>query len=210
MEGGAAIVKTAIDVFGKLDVLVNNAGILRDKTLAKMEESDWDAVMAVHLKGTFACTKPAFMHFRERGEGGRVINVSSLAGLIGNFGQSNYGSAKAGIAGFTRVVAVEGQKYRIACNAIAPVAVTRMTEDLPMFQTPDIQSMMGPEWIAPVAVFLASDLSEGLTGKIFGVHGGKVFEYRMVTSDGVTRDTPWTPEDLKRELPHILLHDGGE
>ncbi|MCL4233807.1 MAG: SDR family oxidoreductase [Deltaproteobacteria bacterium] len=204
MEGGKAIVKTAIDAFGKLDVLVNNAGILRDKTLAKMEESDWDLVMAVHLKGTFACTQAAFIHFRERGEGGRIINVSSLAGLIGNFGQANYGSAKAGIAGFTRVVAIEGRKYSIFCNCIAPVAVTRMTQDLPMFQDPEVSKSLGPEWIAPMAVYLASDLSGDLTGKIFGVHGPKIFEYQTVTTEGVASETPWTAQQIGSVLPAIM------
>ncbi|MCZ7581945.1 MAG: SDR family NAD(P)-dependent oxidoreductase [Deltaproteobacteria bacterium] len=203
MEGGERIARTALDAFGKIDVLINNAGILRDKTFAKMEESDWDAVMAVHLKGAFCCTKPVFRHMRERNEGGRIVNVSSLAGLIGNFGQSNYGSAKAGIAGFTRVLSVEGQKYNITCNAIAPVALTRMTETLPMFQGPGIEKMLGPEWIAPLAVYLASDLSAGVTGKIFGVQGGKVFEYKMVTTEGVTKDRPWTAEEIAKELPNI-------
>jgi len=205
MEGGAQIIKTAIDAFGQIDVLVNNAGILRDRSLAKMEEKDWDAVIAVHLKGVFACSQPAFRAMRERGQGGRIINTSSLAGLIGNFGQTNYGSAKAGIAGFTRVAAIEGQKYGINCNAIAPVALTRLTEDLPIFQGPGMEKILSPAWVAPLGLFLASDLSAKVTGKVFGIQGGKIFEYKMVTSDGVTKEEAWTAEGIAKELPNILF-----
>ncbi|MBZ0273179.1 SDR family NAD(P)-dependent oxidoreductase [bacterium] len=204
MDGGVSLVRTALDSFGRLDILVNNAGILRDRTLAKMEESDWDSVMAVHLKGTFSCTQAAFRHFREAGEGGRIINTSSLAGLIGNFGQANYGAAKAGIAGFTFVVALEGARANITCNAIAPVAFTRMTEDLPMFADSGVEEMLHPRWIAPVAVFLASDLSKDVTGKIFGVQGGKIFEYKVVTTSGAEKDEPWTAQEIAAKLPSIM------
>jgi NAD(P)-dependent dehydrogenase (short-subunit alcohol dehydrogenase family) len=202
VEGGKKIVQTAIDNFGKIDILVNNAGILRDKTLVKMTEEQWDAVIAVHLKGTFACTQPAVQFMRDHNIPGRIINTSSLAGLIGNFGQANYGAAKAGIAGFTRVVALETQKHGITCNAIAPIAKTRMTEDLPMFQ--DAGETFEPELISPVVVFLASDLASNITGKIFGVHGKQLFGYQMKTTEGVTKAEGWTPQEIAKNLPKIL------
>ncbi len=205
VEGGEAILKGALDAFGKVDVLVNNAGILRDKTLAKMDEGLWDAVIAVHLKGTYCCTRPVFNHMKERGEGGSIINTSSTSGLEGNFGQSNYGAAKAGIAGFTRCVALEGQKAGIRCNAIAPVAFTRMTEDL--MGAPTMKETMDPKLIAPLIVFLASDLSKDVTQTTFFVGGGKISEMRMVRTEGVTKSDEgglWTPEEIAARLPEIL------
>ncbi|MDP8255018.1 MAG: SDR family oxidoreductase [Candidatus Alcyoniella australis] len=204
MEGGLNIVKTAVDAFGKLDILVNNAGILRDKTLTKMPEDWWDLVIAVHLKGTFSCSQAAANQIREQGSGGRIITTSSLAGLIGNFGQTNYGSAKAGIAGFTRVAAVELMKSGITVNCIAPVAVTRLTEDLPMFQAEGVAQELSPAHIAPLALFLASDLSANITGKIFGIQGGKVFLYQMVTSEGVVKDGVWSAQDIADNLDQIM------
>ena len=131
VKGGENICKTAIDAFGKVDILVNNAGILRDMTLVKTDEASWDIVVQVHLKGTYCVTRPVFTHMKERGQGGVIVNTSSTSGLIGNFGQCNYGAAKAGIAGFTRCLALEGKKYGIRVWGLAPVAVTRLTEDLP-------------------------------------------------------------------------------
>ena len=128
-EGGEAIVQTAIDNFGRIDIVVNNAGILRDKTFHNMTDELLTPVVDVHLKGAFYVTKPAWVHFREQGYG-RVINTSSNSGLLGNFGQTNYAAAKMGLVGFTRVLAAEGAKYNINANAIAPVARTRMTEDI--------------------------------------------------------------------------------
>jgi len=204
MEGGQNIVKTAVDNFGKLDILVNNAGILRDKTLTKMPEDWWDIVIAVHLKGTFACAQAAAAQMREQGTGGRIINTSSLAGLIGNFGQVNYGAAKAGIAGFTRVAALEMLKYAVTVNCIAPVALTRLTDDLPAFQAEGVAEALSPEHIAPVALFLASDLAAGITGKIFGIQGGKVFLYEMKTTDGVAKDGIWTAQEIADNLDQIM------
>lgn len=122
MEGGKNIIKTALEKYGKIDVLINNAGILRDKTLINMEEKNWNKVLDVHLKGTFACTQAAARVLKEQGTGGSIINTTSLAGLMGNFGQSNYSSAKAGIYGFTKTVAQELQRYNITVNCIAPMA----------------------------------------------------------------------------------------
>ena len=129
-EGARRIVQTAIDTYGKLDILINNAGILRDKTLRKMDEAMWDAVVRVHLRGTFLCVQAAAQHMCDRNEGGRIINTTSVSGLMGNFGQANYSAAKAGIYGLTRTAAIELKKYSVTVNALAPVAFTRMTEDL--------------------------------------------------------------------------------
>ncbi len=205
MEGGRAILKTALDAFGRVDVLVNNAGILRDKTLLKMEEAQWDAVIAVHLKGTFAVTQPVAAWMKDHGVRGSIVNTSSFSGLIGNFGQANYGSAKAGIAGFTRVAAIELKKAGIRVNAISPVALTRLTEDLPMMQgvTPE---MLGPDYIAPVALFLASDLSEGVTGRIVGVRGNQIYLYRTYETDAVVKEGDgglWRAEEIAARWKEI-------
>ena len=205
VEGGRAILRAALDAFGQVDVLVNNAGILRDKTLAKMEEPEWDAVLAVHLKGAYCVTRPVFNHMRERATGGSIVNTSSTSGLEGNFGQTNYGAAKAGIAGFTRCLALEGQKHGIRVNAIAPVALTRMTEDLPLARNESFRERMHPRQVAPLIVFLASDLAKHVTQKIFFVGGGQISEMRMVRTQGVTRqDGVWTAEEIARQLDQIL------
>ena len=171
VEGGESILRTALDAFDKVDVLVNNAGILRDKTLSKTDEALWDSVVAVHLKGTYCVTRPVFNHMKERGEGGVIINTSSTSGLNGNFGQCNYGAAKAGIAGFTRCLALEGQKYAIRSFILAPVALTRLTEDLPGFDNEEMQARMDPGLVSPLVTFLASDLSAQLNGTTFYVGG---------------------------------------
>ena len=206
--GGQNIVKSALDRFGKLDVLVNNAGILRDKTLAKMTEDQWDVVVSVHLKGTYCVTQPAFVHMKERGEGGVIINTSSTSGLNGNFGQCNYGAAKAGIAGFTRCLALEGQRYGIRAFALAPVATTRLTEDLAMFQKDDFATQMDPAHIAPLVVFLASDLAKELTNKTFFVGGGRIAEMKVVTAAGATKTEEgglWHADEIAAQLGEILL-----
>jgi NAD(P)-dependent dehydrogenase (short-subunit alcohol dehydrogenase family) len=201
-EGARSIIQTALDNYGKIDILINNAGILRDKTMLKMTEEMWDAVLTVHLKGTFLCTQVAATHMKDAGWG-RIINTTSIAGLIGNFGQSNYGSAKAGIAGFTRVTALELRKYGVTVNAIAPVALTRMTEDVPMFKGAT-REMMGPQYIAPVAAFLASDLASGITGMIVGVQGRRIHIYKMVETQGVTKsEGMWTPQEIKERWAEI-------
>jgi NAD(P)-dependent dehydrogenase (short-subunit alcohol dehydrogenase family) len=205
MPGGQAIVKAAVDAFGRVDVLVNNAGILRDKTLAKMEEAEWDSVIAVHLKGTFCVTQPVFRQMREQGTGGSIINTSSTSGLEGNFGQTNYGAAKAGIAGLTRCLALEGQKFGIRVNAIAPVALTRMTEDLPLAQNEAFKERMHPKHVAPLIVYLASDLSKDVTKKIFFVGGGQISEMRMVRTQGATKkEGLWSPEEIGSRIGDIL------
>lgn len=203
-EGAKNIVKTAMDNFGRLDILVNNAGILRDKTLLKMTEEMWDIVIEVHLKGTFLCTKEAATVMKEQGQGGRIINTSSFSGLLGNFGQSNYGAAKAGIYGFTRVASMELIRYGITVNAIAPVALTRMTKDLPMFQGQKEEDI-GPQHISPVVVYLASDLSKDVNGKIIGVQGRQVYAYQMKVTEGVKKDSGmWSPQEIHENIKKIL------
>ena len=208
VEGGENIVKTAVDAFGQLDVCVNNAGILRDKTLSKLDEGLWDSVIAVHLKGTYCVSRAAFNHMKERGGGGVIINTSSTSGLNGNFGQSNYGAAKAGIAGMTRCMALEGQKYGIRCFILAPVALSRMTEDLPGFQDESFKSKMAPGLVSPLVTFLASDLAKDMTNKTFFVGGGRIAEMKMVTGAGVTKtdnDGLWTPQEVSEKMGKILL-----
>lgn len=197
-EGADGIVWTALSKFGRLDVLVNNAGILRDRTLLNMSEDDFDRVIDVHLRGTFLCTQAAARAMRVQGKGGRIVNTTSLSGLIGNFGQGNYAAAKAGIYGLTRVSALEFQKLGITVNAVAPVALTRMTSDLAMMKGATERSL-GPQLIAPAVVFLASDLAAGITGQVIGVEGGRIFVYRMETTEGVARDPAgglWTPREI--------------
>jgi NAD(P)-dependent dehydrogenase (short-subunit alcohol dehydrogenase family) len=187
VEGGQGICKTALERFDKVDILVNNAGILRDKTHGKMEEDDWDAVIAVHLKGTYCVTRPVFAHMRERGEGGVIVNTSSTSGLIGNFGQTNYGAAKAGIAGFTRCLALEGKKYGIRVWGLVPVAVTRMTEDLPGMSADQMKTLMDPGKVSPAVLYMVSDLSKDKTGKFLFAGGSKVRELKVVWSEGVAK-----------------------
>lgn len=207
-EGVDAMVWTAVDKLGGVDILVNNAGILRDRTLLKMSEADWDEVIAVHLRGTFVATQAVARQLRCQGRGGRIINTSSVSGLVGNFGQGNYGAAKMGIAGLTFVAAKELARDRVTVNAIAPVALTRMTETLPHMSGASSDDL-GPHFIAPVAVYLASERAAGVTGKIIGVEGPRVFEYRVVLSKGVTQDggAPWTPDLLAERWSDILVPD---
>ena len=208
VEGGEAIVQSAVDNFGQLDICVNNAGILRDKTLVKTTEDLWDPVIAVHLKGTYAVSRPAFAHMKERGQGGVIINTSSTSGLNGNFGQSNYGAAKAGIAGFTRCMALEGQRHGIRCFALAPVALTRLTEDLPGMQDDSIKERISPALVSPLVVYLASDLSGEMTNKTFYIGGGRIAEMRVVTADGVTKTDDgglWSADEIAAKMPDILL-----
>jgi NAD(P)-dependent dehydrogenase (short-subunit alcohol dehydrogenase family) len=204
VEGANNIVKTAVDAFGQLDICVNNAGILRDKTLSKMDEAMWDIVVLVHLKGTYCVSRAAFNHMKERGSGGVIINTSSTSGLNGNFGQSNYGAAKAGIAGMTRCMALEGQKYGIRCFILAPVALSR----LPGFQDESFKAKMDPKLVSPLVTFLASDLAKDMTNKTFFVGGGRIAEMKVVTAAGVTKTDQgglWTPQEVSGKISEILL-----
>ena len=204
-EGADGILWTAQSRFGRVDVWVNNAGILRDRTLLNLSDEDFDRVLEVHLRGTFLGTQVAARAMRVQGQGGRIVNTTSLSGLLGNFGQANYGAAKAGVYGLTRVAALELERFGIAVNAIAPVALTRMTSDLKMFAGAG-DADLGPRFIAPAAVFLASPLADGITGQVLGVQGGRIFLYRMETTAGVERDPaqgPWTPEGIREAWERI-------
>jgi NAD(P)-dependent dehydrogenase (short-subunit alcohol dehydrogenase family) len=204
-EGSDNLLWTALSKFGRVDVLVNNAGVLRDRTFLNMTEQDWDLVQAVHLKGTYHCSQTIGRHLRIQGSGGRIINTTSLSGLLGNFGQANYSSAKAAIYGLTRTLAIEFAKMKVTVNAVAPVALTRMTEDLPMMKATSAETL-GPQFISPVVLFLASELAADLTGQIVGVQGAKVFLYKMEQTDGLEKDPAqglWTPKELKEKWAKI-------
>jgi NAD(P)-dependent dehydrogenase (short-subunit alcohol dehydrogenase family) len=211
VEGANNIVKTALDAFDKLDIVVNNAGILRDKSFAKMDEDMWDIVISVHLRGTYCVSHAAYNHMKDRGEGGVIINTSSTSGLNGNFGQCNYGAAKAGIAGLTRCLAIEGKKYAVRAFILAPIALTRLTDDLPGFDDEKLKVRMSPAVISPLVVYLASDLSKDQTGKTFFVGGGRIAEMKVVTCDGLTKEEEgglWTPEEIaSKMLPGEILMD---
>ena len=203
-EGADGLVWSALNKFGKLDIVVNNAGILRDKTLLNMSEQDFDLVIDVHLKGTFLVTQAAARLFKVQGKGGRIVNTTSLSGLLGNFGQGNYASAKGGIYSLTRTAAMEFQRMGVTVNAIAPVALPRMTQDLQMMKGFSNDNL-GPQHIAPVAAFLASDLAADITGTIVGVQGPKIFLYKMTENEGVTRAEagPWSPAEIKERWAEI-------
>jgi NAD(P)-dependent dehydrogenase (short-subunit alcohol dehydrogenase family) len=208
VAGGERMVKAAVDAFGKLDICVNNAGILRDKTLAKLTEDLWDPVVEVHLKGTYCVARPAYNHMRERGQGGVIVNTSSTSGLNGNFGQTNYGAAKAGIWGFSRCLAIEGQKAGIRVYILAPVALTRLTEDLAGMQAAEMKEKLDPALVSPLVVYLASDLAKDQTGTTYFVGGGRIAEMRMVTAKGVTKSDEgglWTAEEIAARMSEIRL-----
>jgi NAD(P)-dependent dehydrogenase (short-subunit alcohol dehydrogenase family) len=176
-EGAQSLVNDAIGTFGDLHVVVNNAGILRDRMLTNMTEDEWDAVIKVHLKGTFAPSRWAAGYWREQVKAGndvdgRIINTTSVSGIYGNPGQTNYGAAKAGIAAFTNIAALELGRYGVTVNAVAPVALTRMTEGLgPAPETEEERDLRSPRWIAPIVTWLASSESKGVTGRVFEAAG---------------------------------------
>jgi len=211
VEGGRGILKSALDAFEHVDVLVNNAGILRDKSFANTTEDLWDIVVKVHLKGTYCVTHAVYNHMKEQGRGGVIVNTSSTSGLNGNFGQCNYGAAKAGIAGFSRCLAIEGVKYGIRVHILAPVALTRLTDDLPGFKDDEsLKARMNPALVSPLVVFLASDRAVDMTGKTFYVGGGRIAEMKVVTHTGVTKTEDgglWTPQEVadKMVAGEILL-----
>src|SRR3954471_11442450 len=204
-EGADGMLWAALNKFNKVDVLVNNAGVLRDKTFLNMSDSDWNIVFDVHMKGTWFCSQAVARQLKVQNKGGRIINTTSVSGLMGNFGQANYSAAKAGIYGFTRTLSIELRKANVTVNALAPVALTRLTEDLPMLASmPNAKDFLAPEHISPVALFLASDLAADITGTIVGVQGPKVSLYKMIETTGTTpKGATWTPEELRERWGEI-------
>jgi NAD(P)-dependent dehydrogenase (short-subunit alcohol dehydrogenase family) len=193
MESGRRILDAALAAYGQVDILVNNAGILRDRSLPKMEESDWDEVLRVHLKGTFCVTKPIFQHMKERASG-VIVNTTSTAGLRGKFGQTNYGSAKAGIWGFSNSLAQEGLKYGIRVWTIAPAAASQLTDGV---VSDDYKRVFTAERVAPVVLYMVSSLSGKQTGKTLLAGGGYVSEIRMEMGPG------FVPGD-EYEVQHLV------
>ncbi len=200
-EGGAAIVAAAIEAFGRVDIVVNNAGILRDKAFHNMTPDLVDPVLDVHLRGAFHVTLPAWKHMREQSYG-RVVSTASAAGIFGNFGQANYGAAKMGLVGLTRVLAVEGARFNILANAIAPVAKTRMTEDL----FGDAMDALTPETVTPIVTYLAHEDCE-VTGEVYSVGGGRVARIFTGVTPGVV-DADLTAESVRDNLAAIRATDG--
>jgi len=201
-EGGAAIVQTAIDAFGRVDIVVNNAGILRDKAFHNMEPDLLNPVLDVHLKGAFYVTRPAFIKMREQGYG-RIVSTSSAAGVFGNFGQTNYGAAKMGLVGFTRVLAVEGARNNIKANAIAPLALTRMTENIMQGGLADV---LQPGLVSPIVAYLASEECP-VSGNIYSVGGGRVAEVFIGETQGYHKKD-LTLEDVRDNFEQIRNRDG--
>ena len=190
-EGGAAIVQTAIDTFGKIDGIIANAGILRDKSFHKMEDADWNAVQQVHMYGAYYTIHAAWPHFREQNHG-RVMVATSTSGIYGNFGQANYGAAKLGLVGLINTLAIEGAKYNIKANAVAPIAATRMTEDI---LPEDVFTKLDPAYVAPVAAQLMTDELEE-SGRIYIVGGGNVHSVTYYKNDGADFDQVPTLTDV--------------
>ncbi|NIE76445.1 SDR family oxidoreductase [Pantoea sp. Ap-967] len=202
---GARIVEQALDSFGRVDVLVNNAGILRDKAFHKMDDSDWAQVCQVHLDGAYQVTRAAWPHLREQ-NWGRVIFTASTSGIYGNFGQANYGAAKLGLYGLTRTLAIEGRKHGVLANAIAPTGGTRMTEGLMPAQ---VFERLKPELISPLVVYLGSEQCQD-SGELFEVGGGWVGKVRWERSLGVGFDPAegFTPEQVAQNWERIADFEG--
>jgi len=212
-DGAGRLIQTAIDNFGKIDVLVNNAGILRDRMLVNMTIEEWDSVIKVHLRGTFCPTRHAIDFWRAQSKAGvdndaRIINTTSSSGIYGNVGQANYGAAKMGIAGFTIIAAKELSRMGVTCNAIAPGALTRMTENLNP-NRPTVEegawSPFGPENIAPLVVWLGSPESSEITGRVFNVAGGRISVAEgWAAGPGANNGAKWDPNELGKVVPDLV------
>jgi len=202
-EGGESIVQSAIDSFGTVDALVNNAGILRDKSFANMSEEELSLIIDVHLKGAFFVSQPAFKVMKEKNYG-RIVNVASPSGLFGNFGQSNYGAAKMGVVGLTNVLAIEGAKYNIKVNVIAPTAYTRMTEAL---LSEDLGKLFSAELVTPLVSYLASEACEP-SHEIYGVGAGRFARIGIITHKGYINTSP-SAEDIAGNIEEIRNIENG-
>ncbi len=202
-DGAAGIVKTALDAFGKLDIVINNAGILRDKSIVKMEEDDWRKVIQVHLDGSYFVTKAAWEHLRANNFG-RVIFTTSAAGLYGNFGQTNYSAAKMGIVGLVNTLKLEGQKYNIYSNAIAPIAGTRLTATV---MPQPMLDMLKVEAVSPMVAYLCSEECT-VNGKIFSAGAGHFAVAQMVEAKGATIKGDVTIEAVREKLDQIMDMNG--
>jgi NAD(P)-dependent dehydrogenase (short-subunit alcohol dehydrogenase family) len=213
VDGAKRLIETAVGTFGGLDVVVNNAGILRDRMIVNMTADEWDAVIRVHLRGTFAPMRAAVEYWRNRTKAGetndaRVINTTSPSGIYGNVGQANYGAAKAGIAAMTVITSMELGRYGVTVNAIAPAALTRMTENLGGFERSlkaDEFDSNDPDNIAPLVVWLGSPESKDITGRVFNVHGGHIsIAEGWVAGPGVDKDDRWDPAELGAVVPGLV------
>jgi NAD(P)-dependent dehydrogenase (short-subunit alcohol dehydrogenase family) len=211
MEGGRRIVQMALDAFGRVDILVNNAGILRDRMIFNMSEEEWDAVIDTHLKGSFAVTRAATPHMREQ-RSGRIINMTSTSGLVGNIGQANYAAAKLGIVGLTKATALDMARYNVTANCISPFAWTRMIGTIPTeTETERVRvekiKKMSPAHIAPVAAWLASDAAKDVSGQVFGVRGKEIMLFgHMRPLLRIHHHEGWTVERLAEIVPGTLQH----
>jgi NAD(P)-dependent dehydrogenase (short-subunit alcohol dehydrogenase family) len=197
-EGATSIVQHALDTFGRIDVVINNAGILRDMSFMKLDAASLDLVLKVHLYGSFYVTMAAWPHLKEQGYG-RIVNTTSGSGMYGSFGQTNYAAAKAGITGFTRTLALEGRKYNIGANVIAPIAASRMTDDI---MPPALLELLQPSNVSPLVTYLASEACSS-TGEIFSVGGGYMARIAIVEGEGVAFDHTPTPEDVAERFAQI-------
>jgi NAD(P)-dependent dehydrogenase (short-subunit alcohol dehydrogenase family) len=198
------MIEQAVGEFGRLDILINNAGILRDKSFKKMTEDLWDPVVEVHLKGTYHPTRAAYLHMSEQGNGGRIIMTSSTSGLIGNFGQTNYGAAKAGIAGFMRCLAIEAAKAGITVNVLAPNAYSRMTASL----FPEgSEERFAPDKVSPAIAWLCSDDAQDITGRQFVISGNRVwllYPAAFPIADKDAGEGAWTPQEIGEQIRKSL------
>lgn len=210
LEGVDNMIWTALSKFGQLDIMINNAGILRDKTTLNMTETDWDLIMKVHGKGTFLGTRAAARIMRAQGTGGAILNTTSISGLAGNFGQGNYGFAKAGIYSFTKIAAMEFARYGIRVNCVGPSGFTRLVGTIPGIEgDPELSSVVPT---ARLAVYLCSDSAKDLNGRVMSSHGGKlgnkIIEFKMTVSDGWQKDGGIaTFDELREHMDEILIKE---
>ena len=204
VEGGKAILATALDAFERVDILINNAGILRDKSIVKLEEEDWDAVVAVHLKGAYCVTRPIFTWMKDNG-GGVIVNTTSTSALFGNRGQANYAAAKAGVWGFSNVLASEGERFGIRVWTLAPVAATRLTNE---FLSDEQKALWAPERLSPVLLYMVSELSAPMTGRLVYASGGMIKELKLAPSEGLMFGETVTAQDIAANAARIFLPEG--